>query len=163
MHETDNCPSYVKACVLDVENSKEKGDTKQSVEEAVSLNANGDVTVSIGKTKSYMDEYSEVHRILIENYKHKNFKAMKSNLAFLFALISIIERDPKYKRRDPEVVKARAFAMNDFKTYLAVVQNNEPSFDFAEYYKSSNYDKTIINIPRTTILGIKKLLKTIFM
>lgn len=136
-------------------------DMLKSVYEAVSINANGDVRLTIGKNKSYMDEYMETHRILIENYKNKNYNAMKTNLAFLFSLIAIIERDKKFKERDPETVKARAFAINDFKTYLSHVQKHEPKFDFVEYYKKSDFDKTIINIPRTTILGIKKLLKAI--
>jgi hypothetical protein len=131
------------------------------VSEGVSINANGDVKVTIGKTKSYMDEYMEAHRILVENYKNGNYNAMKSNLAFLFSLISIIERDKRYKERDPETVKARAFAINDFKTYLKHVQKHEPSFDFEAYYKKSEHDKTIINIPRNAIIGIKKLLKAI--
>ena len=131
------------------------------VTEAVSINANGDVKLTIGKNKSYMDEYMEAHRILVENDKNGNVEAMKRNLAFMFSLISIIERDPKYIKRDPEVVKARAFATNDFKTYLKHVQKADPKFDFVKYYNESEYDKTIINIPRNTIIGIKKLVKTI--
>ena len=129
--------------------------------EGVTVNAKGDVKITIGAKKSYMDEYMEAHRILVENNKNKNYDAMKTNIAFLFSLISIIERDKKYKDREPEVVKARAFAINDFKTYLKIIQDNDPKFDFVEYYKKSDFDKTIINIPKHTIQGIISLFKLI--
>ena len=86
---------------------------------------------------------------------------MKKNLAYVFALITMIERSDEYKRREPMAVKARAFAINDFKTYLKLLQSVEPEFDFVEYYAASEYDKKIINIPKTTIIGIKKLMRTI--
>lgn len=141
-----------------VENNRRKNNV---VNEGISINEDGDVQVSFSKYKSYMDEYMDIHRVLIENYKNGNYEAMKLNLALLFSLISMIEQDKRYKNREPEVVKARAFAINDFKTYLRHVQKQDSSFDFAKYYKESNFDKIILNIPRTTIIGIKKLLKTI--
>ena len=110
-----------------------------------------------------MDEYAEAHRILVENYKNKNYEALKQNIAFMFLLISVIERDPKYKTRDKEIVKARAFAINDFKTYLSYIQKEQPDFNFEKYYKESEFDKYIINIPKETIIGIKSLLKSILM
>ena len=99
--------------------------------------------------------------ILIENYKNKNYEAMKQNVAFMFLLISIIERDKKYKEREKDIVKARAFAINDFKTYLSYIQKEEPTFNFEKYYRESELGKYVVNIPRETISGIKSLLKTI--
>lgn len=127
------------------------------------INENGDIKITINPKKSYMDEYAEAHRILIENYKNKNYDAMKQNVAFMFLLISIIERDNRYKKREPEIVKARAFAINDFKTYLSHIQKADPSFNFEQYYRNSEFDKYILNIPKETIIGIKNLLKTILM
>lgn len=137
--------------------------TLSLITEGFTINEDGDIKITIDPKKSYMDEYSETHRILVENHKNKNYEAMKQNVAFMFLLISIIERDKIYKSREPEVVKARAFAINDFKTYLKYIQNHEPSFNFEVYYKNSEFDKYIINIPKSTIIGIKNLLKTILL
>ena len=131
--------------------------------EGLSINENGDIKITINPKKSYMNEYMDTHRILVENYKNRNYEAMKQNVAFMFLLISVIERDPKYKSREPEIVKARAFAINDFKTYLAYIQKAEPKFNFETFYKEQEFDKYIVNVPRETIIGIKKLLKAIFM
>jgi len=131
--------------------------------EGFSINEDGDIKITINPKKSYMDEYAETHRILVENFKNKNYEAMKQNIAFMFLLISIIEKDKRYIKREPDIVKARAFAINDFKTYLSYIQKAEPSFNFEKYYKESEFDKYVINIPKSSILGIKNLLKTIFM
>ena len=131
------------------------------VSEAFAINEDGDIKITISPKNSYMDSYSSNHKLLVANWKNKNYEAMKKNLAYVFALITMIERSDEYKRREPMAVKARAFAINDFKTYLKLLQSVEPEFDFVEYYAASEYDKKIINIPKTTIIGIKKLMRTI--
>lgn len=94
-----------------------------------------------------MDEYSENHKILIQNFKSKNYLGMKTNLAFLFELINTTERllyskkgiNPDVKR---DAEKARMFAINDFKTYLKEVQKVEPDFNFTEYYEKATMEKS---------------------
>jgi hypothetical protein len=131
------------------------------VSEAFSVNEDGDIKISISPKNSYMDSYSSNHKMLVSNWENKNYEAMKRNIAYVFALISAIERSDEYKNKDPEVMKARAFAINDFKTYLKHLQSVEPDFDFVEYYQASEYDKKIINIPKSTVVGIKKLMRVI--
>lgn len=130
---------------------------------AGNISEDGDIKITISPKNSYMDSYSSNHKLLVANYKNRNFEAMKKNIAYVFALISIIERSELYKKRDPDVMKARAFAINDFKTYLKLIQKEQPDFDFVEYYNASDYDKTIVNIPKSTIIGIKKLMRTILL
>lgn len=137
--------------------------TNNLVSEAFTVNEEGDIKISISPKNSFMDSYSSNHKMLVTNWKNKNYDAMKRNIAYVFALISVIERSDGYKNKDPEVMKARAFAINDFKTYLKHLQSVEPEFDFVEYYGASDYDKKIINIPKTTIVGIKKLMRTILL
>lgn len=129
--------------------------------EGININEDGDIKITISPKKSYMDSYSENHKLLVENWKNKNYDGVKENLAFAFALISIIERDPRYKNRENDVVKARAFAINDFKTYLAKIQEVDSRFDFVSYYKDTDFDKTIIDLPAKSILGIRNLLRMI--
>ena len=133
----------------------------KSLTEGFAMDDDGNMKITISSKKSYMDEYSQNHKLLVENWKNKNYEGVKKNLAFVFALINIIERDKKYKERDPEIVKARAFATNDFKTYLKKLTDIEKNFDFVDYYKNSDYDKLIINLPKQTIAGIKMLFKMI--
>ena len=136
-------------------------DTDTLLNEAFTIDEHGTIRISLRPRESYMDQYDNCHKILHENYKNKNYEGMKTNLAFMFYLISKIEKDKKYKSRDPQLVKARAFAMNDFKTYLAHLQKHEPSFNFVEYYKSSEMGNYIITISKETIIGIKTLFKAI--
>ena len=131
----------------------------KSLTEGFTMDDDGNMKITISSKKSYMDEYSQNHKLLVENWKNKNYEGVKKNLAFVFALVNIIERDKKYKNRDPEVVKARAFAINDFKTYLKKLMEVEEDFDFVDYYKNSDYDKLIVNLPKQTIAGIKMLFK----
>ena len=131
------------------------------VEEGLSIDSDGNVKVTIGKKKSYMDLYAENHRILMHNVETDNKEGIKTNLASAFALISMIEQEKKYIERDENLVKARAFLINDFKTYLKKLQKEEPDFDFAEYYASKDYDKIVINVPAESISGIKKLVRSL--
>lgn len=136
-------------------------DSNRILTEGFSIDEDGNMKITISSKKSYMDEYSQNHKLLVENWKNKNYEGVKKNLAFIFALINIIERDPKYKKKDPVMIKARAFAINDFKTYLKKLNSVEKDFDFVEYYSNSEYDKLVVNVPKQTILGIKALLKII--
>ena len=135
-------------------------DNIDSITEGISIAKNGDIKISISPKKSYMNEYSENHRILKSNLKNKNYNAMKANIAFAFMMISIIEREPGYKN-NPDLMKARQFFTNDFVMYLDEVQKHEPSFDFARYYHENEFDKYIVNIPIDTISGIKRIIQSL--
>jgi len=135
--------------------------------EGISIEETGDIKFSFKPKKSYMDDYSENHKLLIENFKSKNYEAMKHNLAYLFALINSIERDVIYKKKNinseklKDAQKARAFAINDFKTYLKEIQKNEKDFDFTKYFENGGYDTFVYNINTKSILGVKKLFQII--
>lgn len=139
--------------------------------EGISIDKNGDVKFIISPKKSFMDEYAENHKLLVENYKNKNYEGMKRNLAFLFVLINTIEREVHSgkpdKKKDHEwfenARKARAFAINDFKTYLKYIQQAEKDFDFTKYYQEGEFDKKVVNIPVDSVIGIKKLFTAIMM
>lgn len=138
------------------------------VTEGISFDGKGGFKFSFKPKKSFMDEYSENHKILIQNFKSKNYLGMKTNLAFLFELINTTERllyskkgiNPDVKR---DAEKARMFAINDFKTYLKEVQKVEPDFNFTEYYEKSDYGKIIVGIKKEDIVGMKRLFQTIIL
>lgn len=168
---TDNCIEYLDIPraysdgstfkVIRVEFVKKNNSVNKSLTEGFTIDEDGNMKITISPKKSYMDEYSQNHKLLVENWKNKNYEGVKKNLAFIFALINIIERDKRYKNREPEIVKARAFAINDFKTYLKKLTSIEKDFDFVKYYDESDYDKFIVDLPKQTILGIKMLFKAI--
>lgn len=148
-----------------VEKIPQETDVTESV---FSMNEEGDITLMITPKKSFMDKYDENHKILIEDFKNENYEGVKHHLAVAFVLINQIERNKKYRmstpeKRDPELVKARAFLINDFKTYLKKLQSIQPEFDFASFYINNNYDKYIINIPIRTIQGIKSFIRKILL
>jgi len=138
------------------------------VTEGISFDEDGGIKFSFKPKKSYMDEYSENHKVLIQNFKAKNYDGMKTNLAFLFDLLNKIERrlygskgiDPEVKK---DMEKARMFAINDFKTYLKEVVKAEPGFDFTTYYESSDYGKITVGFKKKDIVGMKRLFQTIIL
>lgn len=144
-------------------------DFGKSTTEGLYVNPNGSIRYTIKPKKTYMDEYSEAHRILVENYNNKNYQGVKDNLCFIFTLIATIEREVIYsKKKVDEIVKkdaidARALAINDFKTYLKKLQSVDKDFDFTSYYERSNYGKLVINVTPDTIKGIKKLFNLILL
>jgi hypothetical protein len=139
--------------------------------EGISINAEGEVKFSFNPKKSYMDEYAENHKILVENFKLQNYEGMKMNLAFMFTLINNIERTVIYSQKNKKIKedkrldaeKARMFATNDFKTYLRHLQKVEPSFNFNKYYETSDFGKFIVDVNPDNIKGLRKLFQSIIM
>lgn len=141
-----------------------KNDVPLSVlTEGISVNKNGDITFKFSKKKSFMTQYAENHRELVNNIKVNNIEGAKGNLAFLFAMISVIERDYIYSKKQiaddkmEDAKKARMFARNDFVTYLPQIQKVEKDFDFSKYYHDNDYDKFIMTLPNDSIDGIRKI------
>jgi hypothetical protein len=169
-----NLVSHTYGCLTNLPIQKVIFNSKENNEcltEGINVDKDGNIKFIFSPKKTFMDEYSENHKLLIENFKNKNYDGMKTNLAFLFTLINSIERQwssgkiDKKKNHEwyEKATKARMFSINDFKTYLKEVQKNEPTFDFSKYYYDGGFDKYIIDVPHETILGIKKILKTIIL
>lgn len=131
--------------------------------EGIDVTAEGDVIFTFSPKKTFMDQYAENHRLLVENSKNGNYESMKTNLAFLFAMISVIEREYIYgnkkvnSKKLEDAKKARTFAYNDFNTYMKQVQQHDKDFDFTSYYVEKGYDKLIFTVSQDNIKGIKKL------
>lgn len=137
-------------------------ENREIVEEDMIIDGDS-IIFAINPRKSFMDQYDEIHKVLHADYKNNNIDGMKHNLGLMFSLILFIERSKKYKNRDKEAVKARAFAINDFKTYLKIVQKEDKNFDFMSFYEENHYGKTIININSETIKALKQLFKSIIL
>lgn len=142
---------------------------RDALTEGIHFDSNGNIKFSFKPKRSLMDEYAENHKLLMENFRSNNIEGMKTNLAFHFALINYVERNiihskKKIKEEKKAIaLKARMFAMNDFKTYMRHVMKLEPAFDFARYYESGNYGNVNFHISNDDIKGVKSLLRTIMM
>lgn len=139
-----------------------------SLTEGLSIDEDGTVKITFNNKSNYMDEYSRNHKMLKSAMEHSNFEEVKLILAYDFALIDRIETILKGKTtglndKEKEMMKARAFLMNDFKTYLTLLRKQEPKFNFAEYYDKCDAVKKIIKIDSKTINGIKLLLRNILL
>lgn len=118
---------------------------------------------------TYMNRYSDIHSLLVENSRNKNYNAMKTDLCRLYALIYEIERDVTHttKAVTPSVkadaTKARMFAKNDLKRYLAEVTAYDKDFDLAKYFNESDVKAQIEKEYHFKIntMGVKRLLKTL--
>lgn len=143
----------------------------EALTEGFYIDADGNMKFKFNPKKSYMDEYAENHKILIENSKAKNYEGMKGNLAFIFAMINQIERDvihsdkPSKHTREfiDTATKARMFLINDFKTYMKELMEHEQNFDFTKYYESSDYGKLVVSVTTEEIAGFKKLFRVLML
>lgn len=145
-------------------------DMTKVLTEGITIDKDGNMKFEFKPKRSYMDEYATTHRMLVQNSKTKNYEGMKQNLAFLFAMISSIERNIMYNKdsnvsadQKNDALKARTFAINDFKTYIRELQKSDPSFDFTKYYEQSGYDKITVNVTRDAIQGVKRIFQTIML
>ena len=118
---------------------------------------------------TYMNRYSEIHNVLVQNSRNKNYEAMKTDLARLYALIYIIERDVTHSMKpvSPSVkadgTKARMFAKNDMKRYTDEVLAHDKTFDLSKHFAEAKIKEQIEKEYEVKIntLGVKKLLKTL--
>lgn len=144
-------------------------DDSHVLTEGIHLSKDGDISFDLSITKSYMDKYAAIHKVIKEHEKNKDYESMKHDLAYLFALICTIENKYVGKNKNVDIdsndykdaIKARGFAINDMKRYMSVVQRHQRSFNFMKFYTDNKYDKDIYTISHNTIRGMKSLLKII--
>ena len=118
---------------------------------------------------TYMNRYSEIHNVLVQNSRNRNYQAMKTDLARMYALIYIIERDVTHttKAVSPSVkadaTKARMFAKNDMKRYMDELLIHDKTFDLSKHFAEAKIKEQIEKEYEVKInaLGVKKLLKTL--
>jgi hypothetical protein len=138
--------------------------------EGMEVSKDGTVKFTFNKNISYMDEYDKAHKQLEANWKAKNYEGMKQNMSYLFTMVLNIEREYIHtdnkkinEAKKADAVKARMFAINDFKSYMIKLKTAEPSFDFTKYYEENGYDKISFTVSTDTVLGIKKIFQMIMM
>jgi hypothetical protein len=141
---------------------KKKIDDNINLTEGLIINKKGDLKFTFEANKNYMDQYMELHREFTILYNSDSIEQMKQIMAMMFALISKIERDKTYKNRsNKDAINARANLINDFKKGMDKILSKQPNFVFTDYYKKSNLDKLVVDIPIESVKGIRSLFNVI--
>ena len=134
----------------------------------VEFDEDGNLFIKRSKTMNFAVEYSKCHKMLIHYHRVKNFEAMKYFVAKLWYMNTLIEERiySRKKIQDKEKLtyyyKTRAFILNDFNKYMAAILDNDPSFDFVEYYKQTPFDKSVLKISKTMIERMWAMFKALF-
>lgn len=135
----------------------------------ISISNDGDIKIDLtSKSVRHMDVYDKIHRFILINKKADNIDGLKLNLCDLFTLISDIEVKYKYNKKADttsdeykDAIKARAFAINDFKQTLKYVLQKEPNFNFVKYYEKERSKKDSIIITKNKIKSVASLFRLI--
>lgn len=133
--------------------SPEADPIKEAMEFPVQFSTDGDLLIrKIGRI-DYEEEYRNSHRLLQSYAKVANTDGIKYELSKLYFLNLMLERDIYYKNdgKKESYMKCRARILNDFNTYLKMILNIEPSFNFDEYFKNSPFNYAITKINRSTL------------
>lgn len=131
----------------------------------IKITSHGDIIIKNLSPIDFESAYSKSHKLLIEYDKAENIEGMKKELAYLWYLNLILEKRihaPTVKEDKKKMFeKARAKILNDFKTYIKVVQKHDKDFDFRSYFESSEYSDAAYKISGSTIKATLDLIKKI--
>lgn len=102
---------------------------------------------------NFEQEYADSHRLLIEYDKTNSYDPMKFELAKMQFFITLLEKKiyKQGKDKSKDELKVRARFLNDFKKYLKIINNNDPNFNFTEYYEQSPFNDALIQINKSTL------------
>lgn len=135
----------------------------------ISINKDGDIQINLtSESTNHMDIYDKIHQYITINKKSENMDGLKSNLADLFTLINDIETNYRYNKKADKTtdeyknaIKARAFAINDFKQTLKYILKKDFKFNFVKYYEAHRERQDSIIISREKIKSVAALFKLI--
>lgn len=108
----------------------------------------------------YENEYRKSHKMLGLYSKTKNIDGMKYELAKLWFLNSVIEKE---KTKTKELSDTRARILGDFHRYLALVLEEDTNFVFTTYYNDTPFSDATIRIKGSTIKHVINLTKTLLL
>ena len=122
----------------------------------------GNLLISKGKKLDYEAEYANTHLALTQYQKSNNLEGMKYSLLKLWYMNILLEEEihsTKDKNKLSKCHKARAKIMNDIKTYMPMVMEEDPNFNIIKEYENSPFSKAKVKIKRSTIKYTIELLK----
>lgn len=136
----------------------------------VQFDKDGNLFIKNVKKRDYEGEYAKSHKLLRKYEETGNIEGMKYELCKLWMMNSIIEAKlhskkfndlPSMAVESSKEHKARAKILNDFNHFLGVVLEEEPDFNFEEYFSNSPFNDEMIKINKDTVIWSGRILKAI--
>lgn len=143
---------------------------REAKELPVKFDKDGNLFIKNIKKRDYEGEYAKSHKLLRKYEESGNIEGMKYELCKLWMMNSVIESKlhskkfndlPSFAIETSKEHKARAKILNDFNHFLGVVLENEPNFNFEEYYSNSPFNDAMIKIDKDTVIWSGKIIKAI--
>lgn len=129
----------------------------------IEVKDNGDVLLT-NPIVDFDTEYMASHKLLVQYEKSGNIEAMKYELARLYYMNYVLERNiyhNRFLKNKEKNIKTRARVLNDFNKYIKVVLKAQPDFNFAEYYQESIFYPHTVEIKKNTINSFKNIIEYI--
>lgn len=129
----------------------------------IEVKDNGDILLT-NRIVDFDAEYSASHKLMMEYDKAGNIDGMKYELARLYYMNYILEKQlyhNKYLNKKEKNIKTRARVLNDFNKYMKVVLKAEPDFNFGAYYEDSPFYAHTIEVKGSTVAKLKDIINYI--
>lgn len=115
------------------------------------------------KPIDYDAEFAKSHKLLNQYRSRKNIEGIKYEIAKLWMMLCNLEKNihkPHVPSDDLKHLRdAKAKINNDFQYYLKFVLENDPEFNFTEYFEASPYYSGATKVNRTTLDAIGRMIK----
>ena len=132
----------------------------------LALDKDGNILLKKHENVDFMSIYSNSHILLKQYVKSGNLGGIKYELCKLWMMKLLTDKIiygkdkilPTSKQKITDAKKARAFILNDFKTYLDIVLKSDPEFNFTEYFDNTQFGVEVYKIDNRLVKAIKKFI-----
>lgn len=134
----------------------------------LSLDNDGSILIKKHEDVDFMTIYQNSHELLKEYWDGNNIDGVKYELCKLWMMKVLIDKKYLYTKgikkklisnEDKKyATKAKAFIMNDFKTYLRKVLSIEKDFNFSEYFNKTQFGVEVYKIDKRLIDMVKNFI-----
>ena len=135
----------------------------------VRFDKNGNVIITRREYDQLDKHFRQSIRMLKAYEKANDVESVKEELCKIYYMIGLINQhylNPANKQNKTvksdirkEMMDLRSVMMNVFQQHLTYVTNQDPKFNFQQYYNHSKYSSTV-EIPNTVISAVGKALVT---
>lgn len=137
---------------------------QESKEFPIQFDDEGNLLIKRMRMLDFNEEFSRSHKLLKLYEESNNIEGMKYELSKLWFLNIILEKriySESNKNKVEDYHKSRARILNDFNKYSRIVNSQDETFNFTEYYNNSPFSDVTIKINNSTLHHGGKLVKNI--
>ena len=132
----------------------------------IDLDKDGNLLVRRRMQLDFAEEYSKCHKLLMQYSKAKGYEQMKYYVAKLWYMNILIEKrlhsPKKYDKATlTKYYNTRAHIISDFKQYMNEILQNDPNFNFQEYYHKTPFDRSTLKISKRLMDAVWKFFKAL--